>query len=787
MTVRRLGSDDVLYVFGPFTLDPVIGVLRKDGAVIALPNKSLDLLVVLVQHRGQLVTKDELLRAVWPDVVVEENNLARHIANLRKVLNDRPRGHEFIVTVIGRGYRFVALGEEMQRAQLADAIALEHPEPSEEGAHEVPAEPVSPPPVLLAVAKQRAGRTVAIILPTILLLAILGDLFHGTRGILAMRSTPWQLTFESGVQMEPTWSSDGRHLAYAADRSGNSDIWVQSIDGVAPTRLTFSDASDWQPAWSPDGRSVAFRSERDGGGLYIVPATGGTEQRIASFGYHPQWSPDGSKLLFYGDLNSGVVRFGEPPKGNAKPHAVYLLTLSDGRPVPLSADLGNSFISYRVKWHPDGQRVSVWGKHRTAGWSFWTGTPLDWNSIRSEIAPEVADQLQTGDVTLADFTWSQRRNALFFEVHQGGVSNIWRIDVNPNTMRWQRASALTTGTARNVNISVSPDGSKVAFSVRSDHTRLWSFPFDAVSGRIAGEGHAVLAEGADAQFDVSADGREIVYRTSRRGTPQLWKRSLPQGEARLLVSGPALSVPRFSRDGTRIVARRDTRVALESSAVQQDIVLLASSGGQPQLLTTAQRTAPDDLTTFAPFDWSVDGGRILSACSVQERIGVCLLSLPSAPHAEREMRVIASSPDRNLFQAQFSPADERLICFQAVKRATGRPTTSTIHVASAAGGPWVSITDGEFWDDKPRWSPNGRMIYYVSRRNGFFNVWARPFDPVRGRPFGDAFRVTDFESPSHSIFNASIAKLHISVLSDRLILPITDSSANIWMLENADR
>jgi Tol biopolymer transport system component len=600
-----------------------------------------------------------------------------------------------------------------------------------------------------------------------------------------MRSTPWQLTFEPGVQMEPTWSADGRQVAYAADRSGNSDIWVQSIDGVVATRETLTDASDWQPAWSPDGRWLAFRSERDGGGIYIVPAAGGPERRITHFGYHPQWSPDGSKLLFYGDLQTGVVRFGELPTGNAKPHAVYLLTLPDGRPTPLSAELGSNFISYRVKWHPDGHRVSVWGKHRTAGWSFWTGAPLDWKPIRSEIAPEVADQLQKSDVTLADFSWSQRGNALFFEVQQGGVSNIWRIDVNSKTQRWQRAAALTTGTARHVNISVSPDGTKIAFSVRSDRTRLWSFPFDAVSGRVTGEGQVVLAEGADAPYDVSQDGRQIVYRTSRRGTPQLWKRSLPQGEARLLVSGPALSVPRFSRDGTRIVARRDNRVATESSAVQQDIVLLASSGGQPQLLTMPQRTAADDLTTFAPFDWSVDGVRILSACSVRDHIAICLLSLPSAPHAEREMRVIASAPDGNLFQAQFAP-DERLICFQSVTRATGLPMKSAIHVAPATGGPWVSITDGEFWDDKPRWSPNGRMIYYASRRNGFFNIWARPFDPVHGLPVGTAFRVTDFESPSHALFHTSIAKLHISVLSDRLILPITDSSANIWMLENFD-
>ena len=103
-----------------------------------------------------------------------------------------------------------------------------------------------------------------------------------------------------------------------------------------------------------------------------------------------------------------------------------------------------------------------------------------------------------------------------------------------------------------------------------------------------------------------------------------------------------------------------------------------------------------------------------------------------------------------------------------------------------AGGPWIPITSGEFWDDKPRWSPDGRIIYYASFRNGHFNIWAQPFDPDRGRPVGDAFPVTRFEALEHTIF-ADASRMHIAISRDRLILPMTDVSATVWVLENIDR
>ena len=109
-----------------------------------------------------------------------------------------------------------------------------------------------------------------------------------------------RITFDDGLQSEPTWSPDGRFIAYSSDRGGKSDIWVQQVSGGDPVQITKGPGQNWQPDWSPDGKNLVYRSEDGDGGLFVVPAFGGDgrERRIASFGYHPRWSPDSSQVLF---------------------------------------------------------------------------------------------------------------------------------------------------------------------------------------------------------------------------------------------------------------------------------------------------------------------------------------------------------------------------------------------------------------------------------------------------------------------------------------------------------
>lgn len=94
--------------FGPFRLDAAKRVLWRAGQVVPLPPKALDLLIALVEQQGDVVTKDELMKRVWPDTFVEEANLSVNVSALRKVLGDQPGGRPYIETVSRRGYRFAA-------------------------------------------------------------------------------------------------------------------------------------------------------------------------------------------------------------------------------------------------------------------------------------------------------------------------------------------------------------------------------------------------------------------------------------------------------------------------------------------------------------------------------------------------------------------------------------------------------------------------------------------------------------------------------------------------------
>jgi DNA-binding winged helix-turn-helix (wHTH) protein/tetratricopeptide (TPR) repeat protein len=97
-----------LYEFGPFCLNPLKRIVLRDGEPVALTPKCFDILMVLVEHSGELMVKEELMERIWPETAVEEGNLNRNVSTLRKALGESPNDHRYIVTVPGRGYRFVA-------------------------------------------------------------------------------------------------------------------------------------------------------------------------------------------------------------------------------------------------------------------------------------------------------------------------------------------------------------------------------------------------------------------------------------------------------------------------------------------------------------------------------------------------------------------------------------------------------------------------------------------------------------------------------------------------------
>ena len=105
--LRMATEPKVLYEFGPFRVDPEKQALLRDDHPVAISPKVFETLLILVRHSREVVSKDDLMKALWPDAFVEEANLSQNIFMLRKALGDTPEDRRYIMTLPGRGYRFV--------------------------------------------------------------------------------------------------------------------------------------------------------------------------------------------------------------------------------------------------------------------------------------------------------------------------------------------------------------------------------------------------------------------------------------------------------------------------------------------------------------------------------------------------------------------------------------------------------------------------------------------------------------------------------------------------------
>lgn len=125
--------DGEIYEFGCFLLDPTERILSCDGTTVSLTPKAFETLLCLVRDQGRMLTKDDLLKQIWPDTFVEEVNLAVNISTIRKALGENPQDCRFIATVPGRGYRFVAEVRRVanQHENNGNAATQSHPDPGE--------------------------------------------------------------------------------------------------------------------------------------------------------------------------------------------------------------------------------------------------------------------------------------------------------------------------------------------------------------------------------------------------------------------------------------------------------------------------------------------------------------------------------------------------------------------------------------------------------------------------------------------------------------------------------
>ena len=753
--VEALHSPRVIR-FGIFEVDLQAGELRKAGVRLKLTGQPFQVLAILLERPGDVVTREELQKRLWPDTFVDvDHNLNTAINKIREVLDDSADSPRFVETLPRRGYRFIAPVDGVSTVAPAEVSASNMPQP-----------------------QRNQALRLSILLGTIVLLAVLGFVIYlrwHVSGPHVQRALT-RLTFDDGLQIGATWSPDGRFIAYSSDRGGKFDIWVQQVSGGDPVQITKGPGHNWQPDWSPDGKFIAYRSEEGEGGLYIVPALGGEglDRKIASFGYYPRWSPNSSQILFqtYFARLEDTDRF-------------YLVGLDGNPPREVLGDIVSQKKLYAVSaaWHPDGKRITIFVDSPAPSPDFWTVPVAGGVAVFSEITPEVRKQFSDVSAgsgiregTELKFSWAPSGNAIYFGRTFRGARNLWKMTIDPRTLRATALERLTTGSGPDTQLAVSADGRRLAFTEETQRVRVWLFPFDPANGRVAGAGQAVTSPGVEAWLvNLSQDGKKLAFCGIRGGRRTVWEKSLVDSrEAPIIEDEYMRDYPQWSPDGTRLTYRR-----WKPSKPGDQVLVWSSQSHNEEPLT-----APSRLGIV--FDWSPDGERLLLARGSDDTHRTEIWLLPvggvAAPQTPAAHKII-SDPSYDLWQSHFSP-DGRWITFNAVRNSP--QTESAIFVVPVAGGPWTRISKGKPWDDKPRWSPDGKTIYYVSGKGGFFNVWGIRFDPNKGKPVGEPFRVTAFEKPGLMIPNF-MQYVGLSVTQHKLAITVAEYSGSIWMLDNVDK
>jgi eukaryotic-like serine/threonine-protein kinase len=584
-----------------------------------------------------------------------------------------------------------------------------------------------------------------------------------------VQRTLTRLTFGSGLQTDVTWSPDGRFIAYASDRAGNFDIWVQPVGGGNPVQVTRSPAQDTQPDWSPDGSTLVFRSERDGGGLFLVPALGGVERPLSSFGTNPSWSPKGEEILFVDMPAWGI---------GATPARLYAQSLEEGTPREILADFFDSGEWSWIARHPDG-RISALGHHRQLGRGFFTVARDGSRLTKSKESPE--NPFRTDDqeyFVRRRFQWHPSGGALYVQTESKGIYNLWKIRVDPNSLQWVSAERLTTGPGPDVSAAVSRDGTRLAFTTEDGSTRLWVFPLDPMARRL-GPGKPLTEDEAMAKHaTLSPDGEFVAYNLRRPGMDrdELWITNVAEGTSELVPTS-GLCMCAWSPDGKALAY---TYLRLDSKPMTARVAI-RQLGGKERFISRWTSEM------FLPSDWRADRGLVGSHGPYPADTVSLALWPTENPEADKPDRVLTSKPKAGLWQARFSP-NGRWLSFVAAMGDSS--SASEINIAPADISPperWVRVAPDHAGPDKPRWAPDGRTLYFLSRHStSYLNLWGIQFEPERGTPVGEPFALTDFGSPTLAI-SPDLTRSEMDVSARSAVLTMKTTAGSIWMLDNVDR
>ena len=590
-------GNHTIYEFGPFRLDARKRLLWRNGDIVALKPKAFDTLLALVERGGHVVEKDELMKRVWPDTVVEEGNLTFNISSLRKALGDDPRLHQYIVTIPGEGYQFVAgvrtAGFDELEVRERHRISIEEVEGGV-GIAQVVSNPAAAnaSAVLALPAPSKRSRTMRVLIAgglLSILLALAGIGVWRYRGRqVTIPPRPFQQTTikrltNIGNALRAALSPDGKLFVYSTvEKDGRHSLWLGHTEGGEPVplrppaELVYSFLT-----FAPDGNTIYFvahDSYRSGGNLYRLPVFGGVPEKVRENTQSDlAFAPDGKRFAFMSE--DRTKRTSSLMVGNIEGLSEIEVA---SRPVDLP------FVSNTSAWSPDGTMLAA---------AALNGETRKQEMFVLNVADGSAKQLTNqGWATIYATTWLKDRSGLIVAAkdRDASLSHLWHVaiadgvvhpvvvDLNSYNLKLSMPAnddaVLTVQYQYYANIWVAPAGDlemarqisfgslgkidgvrgfdwtpddRIVYKANVDQSQtIWSM--DAGGGNQ----RQLLPTGySNNNLSVTADGRYVVFESNRSGSSEVWRASIDGSDMRQLTTGGENYEPHASPASEWIVYR----------------------------------------------------------------------------------------------------------------------------------------------------------------------------------------------------------------------------------------
>jgi Tol biopolymer transport system component/DNA-binding winged helix-turn-helix (wHTH) protein len=555
-TLATPANTDRTWRFGVFEVDTRREELRRSGSPVKMREQSFRILVYLLEHPGEIVTREELRQVLWPsDTFVDfDHSLNTAVMKLREALGDSTGAPLYIETIPKRGYRFIAplsrnadSAVDVGEADLRKMPGTENLKLGEESAQ--------------AASSPRSGRpitVIALVVALILVAAVGGLLFQRSRAnhaaaqgagssSSAFKIVP--ITSASGNTIFPSFSPDGREIAFIWDgpQLSQYDVYAQLVGADMPLRLTYNKSGLLgAPAWSPDGSEIAFtRCDGKNDGVYVVPALGGSERKLTAVGcyYVPgplAWLSDGKAMLMI-DRCLPARTFG-----------IVLFSMATGekRCLTNSSLLKNVDVGLWFALSPDGNSIAFTPAPASGQFDIYT-VPLSGGEPQRLTTSLQLDCSTFADRNCIEFMWTPDGRSIVFVSHRTTLPSMWRLSTNDGQIEHE-AIYPAIG-------SFSKDGHRLVYSeeTATKGPEIWRADLASAGGDVVSNQTLIQSQFPELDAQPSPDGTRIVWMSCRTGNCEL-RVSDAKGANPVQFTQGGGGTPRWSPDGRWIAFDRRT-------------------------------------------------------------------------------------------------------------------------------------------------------------------------------------------------------------------------------------